>query len=582
MAKVVISDRIRFAKKLLPKRMVLKRYDRSVYDEAKCEKCDNLDERHNDICDACPAFIGRYRFYSQAEAKQGVWSVPQGDQIAVIKTLRKRHPDIKVVDKRRRIPFDHNIRFTGRLYGKNDVDSEGRPRANQKALVKAWFKHEHGVIRAAPRSGKTVTATAIYCRLGQKTVIIANQKEFLKQFYETATGRTVPVFRNGKKIGNGKKAQRRVAATNIRKLQLASGKEIIRFVDKFSELEKATEYYDIVLMTYQALMRDPKRIAQYLNDRYSMVIVDEQHRGNAHAYMKVLAQLNMAARLSISATDKRKDGRDNFGSLIMGPVVAESSAIALVPQINFEPTHFDLKPMPKRWQTAYRKACYNLPRNKLIVSKLFDDLRAGHKVILLPVDYIEHINGLVKMINRRAMRNNAKLGEDWPIQLAKAFHGKSKRDEIIHWVDDTKWDIPNREVSKEERGPAPRILVARASMIQEGLDWARPTCIYITLPMSGNARAGAPKFYQLVNRVCTAIPGKKTPIVRIFVDDINMFKGAISGVLWHEIYPNSNLKQVEGARYYLSKQQYAAAKAYTAKKKKPVGEDAKIFSGSWV
>lgn len=583
MPKVVISDRIRFSRKLLPKSLVLKRYDRSVYDETKCETCDNLPYRHNDICDACPAFMGRYRFFSQSEAKNGVWSVPQGDINAVITTLQKRYPDLKIVDKRLRIPFKNPIKFTGKLYGEGDVDDEGRPRANQKMLVKRWFKHrKNGVIRAAPRSGKTVVATACYCKLGVKTVIIANQKEFLKQFYETATGHTVPTFRGNKKIKEGKKAQRRTAATNIGELQKSTGKEIIRYIDKFSQLEKATEDYDIILLTYQALMRDPKRIMKYLNGRFSLAIVDEQHRGNAHGYMTVLAQLDMYARLSVSATDKRKDGRDNFGSLIMGPVIAASSAVAMVPQIFFEPTDFTIKPMPKMWPTVYKKTCYDVKRNKLIVRKVFEDLRAGHKVILVPLDYIEHIKGITKMINKQAALNNKKRGEDWPIKLASEFHRQVNREKVIHWVDSTKWDVPNNAISKDERGPAPRVLVARASMIQEGLDWARPTCIYISLPMSGNARAGAPKFYQLVNRVCTPIKGKQQPIARIFIDDINMFKGAISGLFWQEIFPNSNWKLKKDVKYYVSKQQMAVVKALTARKKTIPKDAARIFSGSWV
>lgn len=1015
--KVIISDRIRFKKGLISKKAMLSRYDRSVYDEVKCDKCDNLDNRHNEICDTCPAFVGRYRFFSQTEAKQGIWSVPQGDIIAVLKKLRSKHPDIIVKDTRKAISFDNDIKFTGRLYKKGEVDEEGRERANQIGILRKWWKHKHGVIQAAPRTGKcltgdtmlntgrgwlemreliahsgyhsskgkvssykgteyyshlykeksstvyietrngvtlrctpehpvlviteelefkwrkakalqlgdmlvsktrqhkaiwgksdisiaeaklagyliangrgnsfsskdeqvvrdfkrcakkvfassstfkirqeqqssnatpnyfmvgvhdlliekglyfkgsrtkeiplsirqaprevmqafldsyfacdshnngklinlitagcrlskqlqtilfmgfdircwrrsihssarnsntprirkywclqpstadvtkflalfpnakvakckklssgnnrqdhysrplapirqfllktygrydsgleynngplfryldgslktwkfpfkgkwrgmrqnmsrakfesidwrdqladlkkldkyaylkfkkylaldpaleivarvknytkkvdvyditvpkthsfyangvvshnTVMATAAYCHLGQKTVIIASQKEWLKQFYETATGRTPPTYRGAKIIKQGKKAQRRKAVTNIRKLQRETGKEIIRFVEKFADLEKSTEYYDVILMTYQALMKDPSRILKYLNGRYSMCVVDEQHKGNAHAYMKVLAQLNVKHRLSLSATTKRKDSRDIFGRIIMGPVVARSVTNALVPHIYFEPTGFTMKkPIPKMWPTVYKRACYDLKRNQLIVKKVFDDLRAGHKVILVPVDYIEHIKGLVKMINRKAAKLSGQ-GQDWPITLAKPFHRAVDRDETIEWVDTKEWDVPNKRYTAEERGPAPRVLVARSSMIKEGIDFARPTCIHLVLPMSANSRAGGPAFYQLINRVCTPIPGKKQPIARIYVDEnIGMFQGAISGLLWHEIFPNSTLKQPKG-RYYLSKQQYQNAKNLTTKRRQPLSE-AKLFSGSWV
>lgn len=577
--KVVISDRIRFSKKLLPKKMILKRYDRAVYDEPKCDSCENRPERHNDLCDNCPAFVGRYRFFSKTEEKAGIWSVPQGDYIAVVNTLRNKYPDIKVVDKRERLPFKHNIKFTGTLYGAGETDDDGRPRANQKKAVKNWLRYEHGILRAAPRTGKTVMATYLYCKLQQKTVIIASQKEWLKQFYETAVGRAPPTFRGNKNVRLGRVSPRRKAVTNIPELQRKTGKEIIRYIDKFSQLVEAKENYDIVLMTYQALMRDPERITKYLNGRYSFCIVDEGHKGSAPAFLRVLAQLNMAARLTLTATDKRKDSRDKFGEMIYGPVVSTSKTTAMVPHINFIDTNIKLKPMPKRWSTALRRVCYNTERNKLLVRNIFADLRAGHRAIIVPLSYIQHIEGLTKMINRQAMINNKKRDEDWPITLARSYHGKTDRDEILHWVDSKKWDIPNKALSKEERGPAPRVLVARDSMIKEGIDFARPTSMHITIPMSGNSRAGAPAFYQLTNRVCTPIANKKQPVVRVYIDQVNMFRGAISGLLWHEIYPNSNLKKLSGGNYYLSKENYMIAKILT---KKLTDKKASIFDGSWV
>lgn len=565
----------------MPKKSILKRYDRTVYDEPKCERCDNLPYRHNDICDACPAFIGRYRFFSQQEAKKGIWSVPQGDSIAILRALRRRYGDaLQVVDRRERIPFKHPIKFTGRLYREGDLNPFGLPAANQVEVARSWWKHKNGIISAPPRTGKTVTATAIYCKFGQKTVIIASQKEWLKQFYETATGRTVPRWRGNKKLDDGQPAQRRKAVTNIPELRERTGKEIIRYIDKFSQLENAEEDYDIVLITYQALMRDPERIVKYINNRYSLCIVDEQHRGNAHGFLKVLAQLNVAARLSLTATDKRKDSRDLFGEIIMGPVVAETKTIALVPHIYFENSEITIKPMPKRWPTVYKKICYHKERNRKIVRRIFEDLRDGHKVIIVPVDYIEHIRGLVKMINRQARINNKKRGEDWPIELAKEFHRKTDRDAVIRWVDSNKWDVPNYDMSRKERGPAPRVLVARASMIREGLDFARPTCIHLVLPLSANARAGSPLFYQMVNRVCTPIKGKRQPIVRIWVDAVDMFKTALSGLFWHEIFPNSQLKNKLNNKYYVPPQQMAAFKAFTAKNKTNAWKNR--FTGSWL
>lgn len=562
-----VSDKVRIKKSLIPSSVIKARYDQQVYLEAKCDKCDNRVDRHNEVCDECPAFVGHYRFFSLAEAKQGVWALPQGDILAVKKRLESMYENVKVVDERPRIPFKYPIKFTGKLFTKGDTYPDGTPAPNQVRVVTKWLSKGTGAIQAAPRTGKTVMATYLYATQGMKTVIIANQKEFLKQFYETATGMQVPKFRGNVRVGNYVPSKNRKAQTNLHQLQLKTGKEIIRFVDKFSQLEKATEKYDVILITYQALLRDPERIVKYLNGKFSFCIVDEEHQGSAEGYLKVLARLNMASRCSLSATTERKDLRSTFGRLILGPVVARSSTNAMVPHIILEKTGFDVIPPLKSWPGNFKRMVYDKARNKLIVDTVFKDLKAGHKVIIIPVDYKMHMEGLVKMINRRAERLFDIKGEDWPIELAKSFWAGSSRDEILQWVDSTKWDTPNPDLTPKQRGPAPRVLVAIRSMIKQGIDMARPTAIYSVLPLSATQKTGAPLFYQMANRVCTPMPDKKTPIVRVFVDEVGMFKGCANGLFWNEVYPNSTLVNVKG-RYYVDKKKLTEYKVLLAKKKK--------------
>jgi hypothetical protein len=565
---IEVSDKMRIPKSALPAKTIKVRYDKHVYLEAKCEKCENLPDRHNEACDDCPAFVGHYRFFSKEEAKNGVWALPQGDLLALKSKLEKTYDHVKVVDKRIRVPFSNKIRFTGTLFKKGDVYPNGSPAPDQERVVTKWLSKGTGAIQAAPRTGKTVMATYLYCELGMKTVIIANQKEFLKQFYETATGMQVPKFRGDKRIGNYEPSKGRKSQTNIHALQLKTDKEIIRFVDKFSQLENAEEDYDVILITYQALLRDPTRIVKYLNGKYSFCIVDEEHQGSAEGYLKVLARLNMAARCSLSATTERKDLRSTFGRLILGPVVARSTTNALVPQVIMQKTGFDIQPALKSWPGSFKRLVFDKNRNKLIVDTVFKDLRDGHKVIIIPVDYTSHMEGLVKMINKRAETYFEKLDEDWPIELAKSFWSKSDRDAILKWVDSTKWDCPNPNVSKKERGTAPRVLVAIRSMIKQGVDMSRPTALYSVLPLSATQKTGAPLFYQMANRVCTPVPNKKNPIVRVFVDEVGMFKGCANGLFWNEIYKNSTIVNVKG-RYHVDKRKLPEYKALLSKKKKP-------------
>ncbi len=59
-----------------------------------------------------------------------------------------------------------------------------------------------------------------------------------------------------------------------------------------------------------------------------------------------------------------------------------------------------------------------------------------------------------------------------------------------------------------------RVVVARNSMVQMGLDVERWTHVYIGAVPTSNA----PMMYQLGNRVCTAYEGKPTPIIRFMID----------------------------------------------------------------
>ncbi|WP_440705518.1 hypothetical protein, partial [Klebsiella pneumoniae] len=58
----------------------------------------------------------------------------------------------------------------------------------QPAAVDAILKKKRGVLKAPPRSGKTVMGAAAVCRLGKKTIIMASQREWILGFQETFIG----------------------------------------------------------------------------------------------------------------------------------------------------------------------------------------------------------------------------------------------------------------------------------------------------------------------------------------------------------------------------------------------------------
>jgi len=576
--KIIVTDRVRLPKKLIPKEDIVDRYVIELFDDVKCGPCSNRPDRgpDNELCIECPAFQGVHRFYNSKEAKEGIWSLPQADLHGIKSYLRGEGKEFKVIDKRPIHEVKTPFKFNGKLYRKGQVDDEGNPRPDQVKAVKRWMKKKNGVIQAPARSGKTVIATYCYTALQVKTVIIANQKELLNQFYETAVGEPAPRFVRGKFQPSDKKAGR-FPVTNLKKVQTRTGEQVIFMPSSFSNLEQYIAKHgfpDVLLVTYQSFIKDIKRVAQIINKNYSLAIVDEQHGAGADAYLRFVASLNLKYRLGLTATPDRKDSRSKLAARVFGPVVAKIDTVTLKPTIEFYPVKAEPKSKHTTWYGAAKWAKTNKERNVEIVKMAFNDLRNGHNVIIIPVEHKDHMDHLVEMINHQARINFKKKKENWPADLARAFHGGVKdRLEVLNWVDDIS---DTSKIHKKLPTQSPRVLVAIRGIIKQGVDMKRPSMLYSILPMSAKYKVGAPMFYQMSFRVCT--PFKKAPpVVRIFVDNIPMFARCATSILFNEVYPNSTRKDPKNGRYVLA--DYEQAKNLVAARTS--GKTKERQSGKW-
>lgn len=369
-------------------------------------------------------------------------------------------------------------------------------------------------------SHNTVMSVALTCDLGQRTVIMADRKELLKQFYFTY-------------MGNPKRG--RPAMTNIPLLQKKTGKEIIRIANKPSDLKNLKDV-DILLLNYQKLVRRPKDMAKLIENKFSVLVVDEVHGSGAEGYLRVVSNCSVKHRLSLTATPRRKDNRHKLINRIMGQVVAKSESASLLPTIIMKHSEHHPPRSYKMWHHALAWISNSPDLQKEIVKQVFKDLRDGHEVIIIPLDRKKQINTLCKMINHQAKMNRLKKGEKWPKELAIKFYDGVDRDTVLDTVD--------------KKGPT--VLLAMRSMVKQGIDFSRPSMLYVYIPMSASndRETGAPMLEQLANRVCT--PAKKPkPVVRVWLHNVGMFQSCIRGLGWNEIVPNMQ-KGKEG-KYILDK-----------------------------
>lgn len=538
---VILGRRAYVRHGVLKKLDINTRYTLDIFNEAACGKCENRPNRPNDLCDPCPNYHGTYKFHRDVTlrgTKTRYHALPMAD-LGHIRHEIRNHPsyDRLNIQKILRVhDMSAPLKFMGKLFGENAVDSNGFPRANQEKIVAEWLKHKIGTIKAPPRTGKTVSACYLACELGVKTVVMAHQYKILKQFYDTF-------------MGNPEKG--RAAMTNAPDLEKKNGagtsvflvtniKQLLKFGDD------PRNWPDVLLINYQKFPHKMGRVQQFLNNNYSFKIVDEQHQGAANAYAKVLFAMTMPYSLGLSATPRRKDELDRKSLFTIGPVVAESQTISIPPIVETKLVNTMPETQYKHWAFACRWSRNSADRNHEILEEVFKDLGDGHDAIIVPVGSHAQQKALLDAINDRAKRWRKKDPDAWgflPYPLAIELKGKSNQDAVIDRVDDGR----------------PCVLVAIQSMIKQAIDMEMPSMIYLLEPLSATKAVGAPMFEQLSFRVAT--PSKRKPMephVKIWIDQLGSFRGALTGLWWNEILPGSKKDATpEGPKYRLGANTYA-------------------------
>lgn len=526
MVDILISSRV-FVPADQIDRDLLTNYEIPQYKEEGCSRCPiyKEGERHSSDCDSCPNFSGITQLWQEKRFKgQDYIALPPGR----IKRLERIFDlDIsKAVDLRPEIPFKSKLKFTGELYHGQVINK--RKTVDQVAVVADWLRRKTGIIEVPPRGGKTVIATYAVCELGLRTLIVTHEGRLLKQFRRA--------FRGNHKYP---------AFTNVRKLEAKSGKSIVKIIDKLTDF---TDDVDVALITYQKFIRatGSARIRKYINNHFSFLIVDEAHMGGAAKYIDFIAKLNCRYRMALSAKIDRKDGQSYVVKEYLGNTVARSEVTALIPEIELVETSVGTAYNYKSWPYAMQFLANHQAREKLILRETFQDLQAGH-VIIIPVDFVKHGQRLTDLINKQARYRRKMQGEKWPQETAVFYSNQIRNPNDLQKI-----------LGRVDRGRH-KVLIAIRSKIKMGIDLALPTMLYCVVPMSASARVnskgmpiGAPMFYQLSHRISTWVKGKRQPKVKLFIDNIPQSVGCFKSLFWKEIWPNLRPLGKRSAHYKMT------------------------------
>ena len=462
-------------------------------DEAVCNRCQYKGD--DSICSCCPSTKAVINLWSIQNIKGKEYvAIPAGNLKRANKVTGIDFSTYK--DLRCEAKFDYDLKFTGTLR-KGEIVNDV-PSANQEEIVRRWIEDKrYGFICAPPRTGKSVIAVNLCCRMGLKTLFIVHQSDLLDNFMKSF-----------------------LRDTNLKQLRFDTGKELVKIIEKKKDLEDPS--IQVAMITYQKFIREAAKedIQHLLKGRFGFIIIDEAHQAGAVAYAKFLSQLDCKYRLGMSATPMRKDCMNSVLLNLIGPVTVKSNAVGLIPRVEVIETCANYK-LSDMWATFLKNMSDCKERNNLIIDEVFKDLKK-HKCILIPVDHIKHMKYLVQKINEKAEED-----------IAMEFYSQTKnRDQLVQIADSGKC----------------KVIVAIKSMIKQGIDLKLPSMIYIQSPMSAKDNiVGAPMFYQMGNRVCTPYVGKPEPIIKVFVDPAPQSYLCFRSIYEKEIRPNTKAKE-EGDR----------------------------------
>ncbi len=498
--KAYIKDRLYIPIKALNLDKVREKYLVKQYQEDRCAKCPYLQDRHSDTCDECPAYLGEFQLFNEKQHHGKAYvGISIGQQAKIKKVLKVDKDELSWKDSRTKTKFRHKIKFTGTLY------------SHQEPAVAKMVNKGYGVLQAPPRSGKTVMFTDVMCRLGMKTLIIANQYDYLEQFYETLCGSST-----------------QEPLTNIPEIEADARTKICGICNTVKDFEK----YDICLATYQQFINDKqgKKRLEAVKKLFGLVLIDECDLIPAEAYSRVINQFQSKYRMGCTGTTDRKDGRYFLVDHLLGPTMYSVDVETLTPRVEFIETGTVIAHDYKVLAYAYRALAENKKRHKLILDWLEHDVKAGRSVVI-PVATVAQCKLLVKDLNKRFDKN-----------IACAFTQatvKKKED--------------RKKIILRARKGKYKVIVGIRKMVQRGINVPAWDTLYEITPISN-----APNFHQETSRILTPLEGKPEPLIRFFLDDFGLSRGCLRTCLYNQ--------GILAMKFKVSKENWERVRRYTPPK----------------
>ena len=437
--------------------------------EKICNECEWLAERVNDVCESCANFKGQYQLANKVKVGSSKYlKVPVGSSPEIIRLIEDRGIEVEVRD----MSPSTKVR---------PFKFKGKYRPGQVEAIKAMLKFKRGILKAPPRSGKTVMGSSLVCHLSRKTLILASQRDWLMGFKETFVG-----------------SDTQPALTDLDPKRIKLCKTLEDF-----------KTHDVCLATVQTFYSPGgEKLLKAIRDWFDVILVDEVHTSAADKYAQIMAKLNGRYVIGFSGTPDRKDTKEVLVENIIGPIIHEMKTERMQPHIRLTRTGYVKS---YKGQVPWARMVSSLENDKkrltCIAKQALKDIADGH-MVLIPTAQVKPIKKLVALINELAGKT-----------VAYEFTGGLKKPLRDQYIQDA------REYKI-------KCLVGTQKILSVGINIPRASCLYETV-LSSNL----PNAQQRMARVLTPMEGKPTPIIRFFLDDMSVRKSCMSNEYYRVLIP---------------------------------------------
>jgi superfamily II DNA or RNA helicase len=240
----------------------------------------------------------------------------------------------------------------------------GSLRPEQQVMVDSFFqindRIRSGLFQAPCGWGKTYVGCNLIARANKPTLILLHTKLLFRQWIDELE-KQIPGIKIGK-VGDG--------LLDIQEITVGIYKSVLNNIDE-------------------------------LHDKFGLLLVDEAHLCPADMFSQAVNSINCRAKIAISATPRRKDGKhivlDDYFTTFKA--YAEDPRVLAIPKVEIFQTDIRFNVLdPKRdWSRQTNKLALNSELHRLIAEKAIEKVNQGRCILILGerLDWLRELNKII-------------------------------------------------------------------------------------------------------------------------------------------------------------------------------------------